>query len=127
MKKMFYAGLIACTIGNLFTACRSDSSNGDDNGGNGNGGGNTVTSITLDKSEITLLINESVTLKATVTPANTSIEWTSSKDAVASVDKNGKVTAKTVGQAEITAKAGDKTAKCIVTVASLMLRVLAIS
>ena len=42
--------------------------------------------------------------------------WTSDKPAVATVDATGKVTAVAGGEATITAKAGDKTATCKVTV-----------
>ena len=44
------------------------------------------------------------------------VTWTSDKPAVATVDATGKVTAVAEGEATITAKAGDKTATCKVTV-----------
>ena len=42
--------------------------------------------------------------------------WTSSSSSIATVDQNGKITAVSEGTATITAKAGDKTASCTVTV-----------
>ena len=78
-----------------------------------------VESITLDQSEKTLNIGETVTLKATVSPdnaTNKSVTWSSDDEAVATVDTNGKVTAKSVGTATITATAGDKSATCTITV-----------
>ena len=78
-----------------------------------------VESVTLDQDSITLMIGENCTLKATVSPDNATdktVSWTSSDASVASVDASGKVTAVKVGTATITAKAGDKSATCAVTV-----------
>ena len=77
-----------------------------------------VTSVTLDKAEITLAEGDSQTLTATVKPDNATdktITWTSSNEGVAKVD-GGKVTAVSIGTATITAKAGDKTTTCKVTI-----------
>lgn len=63
-----------------------------------------------------LKIGETVTLKATVTPEGLAVAWSSDNPAVATVDKNGKVTGKKPGQAVITAKAGGLQATCKVTV-----------
>ena len=78
-----------------------------------------VNKIAIDKTSVSLSVGESATLKATVEPDNAtdvSIEWSSSNDGIVSVDSNGKITAKATGKATITAKAGDKTASCEVTV-----------
>lgn len=78
-----------------------------------------VTSIKLNKTELSLEKGKSETLEATVSPENAtdkSMTWTSSDEDVAKVDKNGKVTAVKGGNASITAKAGNKTAECKVTV-----------
>jgi uncharacterized protein YjdB len=77
-----------------------------------------VSSIALDKSTITLTEGESWTLSATVKPDNAtdkSVTWSSSNTSVAKVE-GGKVTAVAQGTATITAKAGDKSATCKVTV-----------
>jgi uncharacterized protein (TIGR02145 family) len=73
-----------------------------------------VESISLDKSTLTIAIGESVTLSATTVPANAAVTWTSSN--ANAVVENGKVIGKAEGTAVITAKAGDKTATCEVTV-----------
>ena len=78
-----------------------------------------VESITLNQSEKTLNIGETVTLTATVLPENATdktIIWSSDKTDVATVDENGNVSANSVGTATITATAGDKSATCTITV-----------
>ena len=78
-----------------------------------------VESITLDKSSLELTEGETATLTATVKPdnaTNKTVTWTSSSSSIATVDQNGKITAVSEGTATITAKAGDKTASCTVTV-----------
>ena len=79
-----------------------------------------VTGITLDKVEATLEVKETVTLVATVAPANATnkdVTWTSDNDAVATVT-DGVVTAVSVGTATITVATvdGGFTATCVVTV-----------
>ena len=77
-----------------------------------------VESVTLNKTALTLSEGDSETLTATVNPDNatdTTVTWSSSKTSVATVD-NGKITAIAEGTATITAKAGEKTASCTVTV-----------
>lgn len=78
-----------------------------------------VTGITLSRTEVTLVEGKSITLTATVTPTDATdktVAWTSSNPAAATVDANGKVTAVAAGKTTITAKAGDKSATCAVTV-----------
>ena len=80
-----------------------------------------VTGVTLDKSTLTMTVGEDVTLKATVKPddaTDKTVTWASDKTSVATVDENGKVSAKAAGTAVITVttKDGGKTAKCTVTV-----------
>lgn len=78
-----------------------------------------VASIDLDQAAITLDKGTTASLKATVLPADAtdpSVTWTSSDEAVVSVDGNGKIKALKGGSAKITAKAGDHSAVCIVTV-----------
>ena len=77
-----------------------------------------VSSITLDKSSASLKVGETVTLTATVNPSDATdktVTWTTSDATVATVS-NGVVTAKKLGTATITAKAGEKTATCSITV-----------
>ncbi len=80
-----------------------------------------VTDITLNKCDISLNVGESETLVATITPStatNKNVVWTSSNESIATVDENGKVTAKTNGIAIITATTadGNKEVTCTVTV-----------
>jgi uncharacterized protein YjdB len=79
-----------------------------------------VESITLDSNEGKLTVGNSHTIKATVAPeevaAETTIEWSSSNEKVATVDENGKVTAIAAGEATITAAAGEKNATYKLTV-----------
>ena len=76
-----------------------------------------ATSITLDRTELTLLAEESGSLIATVKPLNTTdaVTWTSSNPSVASV-YSGYVSALQVGETTITARAGELSATCKVTV-----------
>jgi len=78
-----------------------------------------VNSVTLNKTSLSLFPNETETLTATTNPAGGAITWTSSNASVASVSTNGKVTANVAGSATISAKSGNKTANCAVTVKSL--------
>jgi uncharacterized protein (TIGR02145 family) len=78
-----------------------------------------VTGITLDKSELSLIVGETTTLNATVLPATANdktVTWTSSAPAVAEVNNDGLVTAKSAGTATIKATAGGYSDTCVVTV-----------
>ena len=77
-----------------------------------------VESITLNKTQLSLVKGATETLTATVLPTTATdkaVTWESSDTAVATVE-NGVVTAVAAGNATITAKAGEKTATCAVTV-----------
>lgn len=77
-----------------------------------------VESIVLTPTEMNLLVGDSETINATVLPGNATdktVTWTSSDEDVATVN-NGTVTAVSGGTATITAKAGEKTATCLVNV-----------
>ena len=87
-----------------------------------------VESVSLDKSELTLIVGEDATLTATVKPdgaTDKSVSWASDKEAVATVDEGGKVSAKAEGEATITVttKDGGKTATCKVTVKAAEVKV----
>lgn len=76
-------------------------------------------SITLDKTELTLKAGEEYTLVKTLTPTNsaTSYKWVSSNEAFVKVNSLGKVTAKKKGTATVTVTTHNgKTAQCKVTV-----------
>ena len=78
-----------------------------------------VSSITIDRSTLSLVKGTSENLTAKVRPdnvANTTVIWTSSVPSVASVSQEGTVTAISAGSAIVTASAGNKTATCIVIV-----------
>lgn len=80
-----------------------------------------VTGISLSKTELSLSVNATAALSATVAPAFASaadktVAWSSGNPAVAAVSETGTVTAKTAGTAIITAAAGGKSATCSVTV-----------
>lgn len=82
------------------------------------GGGNTgaVTELKLDKAEVHMSPGQVWQLNATVKPEGASISWSSNKTDVATVDREGKVTAVALGEAVITASAGEKSAQCLVKV-----------
>ncbi len=78
-----------------------------------------VTSVTLNKTSLNLKKGQNEVLTATVSPDNAtdkSVSWSSSDATVSSVDQNGKVTALKSGNVTITAKAGEKSATCSVTI-----------
>ena len=78
-----------------------------------------VDSVTLNNSSLTLTVDETATLTATVTPENATnkeIKWESNNQSIATVDENGTVTAVGEGTATITATADGVKAECTVTV-----------
>ena len=80
-----------------------------------------VTGVSLNKTSATLTEGNTTTLTATVSPSNATnkaVTWSSDNTGVATVDNNGKITAKATGTANITVKTanGGKTATCKVTV-----------
>ena len=80
-----------------------------------------VTKVELNKTSLTLDVNESETLTATITPSNAtdkSVTWESSDTNIATVE-NGKVTAVGAGNTTIKATVDGKSATCTVTVTAL--------
>lgn len=80
-----------------------------------------VTGVTLDQKTLSLETGGTATLTATIAPegaTNQDVTWSSSNEEVATVDKDGKVTAVAAGEATITVttKDGEFTASCKVTV-----------
>ncbi len=79
----------------------------------------TAESIALNTTEATLEIGDALELNVVPTPADATFnraQWTTDNAAVATVDKNGKVTAVGAGTATITATSYKLTATCTVTV-----------
>ena len=88
-----------------------------------------VTSITLNKAELSLYIGETETLLATVLPDNATdktVVWSSSDNSIATVSSVGLVTALKTGSVTITASSGGKSANCTVTVNEKTVEVLAV-
>lgn len=73
---------------------------------------------TLNKTKLTLKVGKSAKLKAKnlTKKQKKKLKWSSSNTWVATVSSSGKVKAKNVGKAKITAKTGSKKIKCTVTV-----------
>ena len=87
-----------------------------------------VTGVTLNKTALELTVGDAEQLTATITPSDAtdkSVTWSSSNNAVATVDANGKVKAISAGSATITVKTedGGKTATCAVTVKNPVIHV----
>lgn len=81
-----------------------------------------VTGVTLDKTVLSLNVDDKVTLVATIAPedaTNTNVKWTTSDDKIATISATGEITAIAAGAATITVTTedGNKTATCVVTVA----------
>ncbi len=84
-----------------------------------------ATGVELDKTSFKVYETKSKSLKATIMPENAtnkSVTWKSSDTAIATVDKNGKVTGKKPGTVYISATTanGKHTAKCKVTVLKII-------
>lgn len=80
-----------------------------------------IESMDMSKSSMTMKPGATNTLSVTVSPEDADISgmaWSSSDEAVATVDQDGNVTAVADGTATITASIGETTATCDVTVSS---------
>mgnify|MGYP006070481083 FL=1 len=74
--------------------------------------------LKLSASKVTLVKGKTKTLKASVKGTRSKVTWKSSRPSVASVSKNGKITAKKAGTAVITAKVKGVKKTCKVTVSN---------
>ena len=77
-----------------------------------------TSSVTLDKTTLSLAVGETAQLTATVKPDNATdktVTWSSSNESIVTVS-NGEVYAVSEGSAVISAASGDKLAQCDVTV-----------
>ena len=122
MKKLMFA-FWATVLMYVGVACTPEQSNpsGADEPDGGKDKVVNVTGISLDRNSATIKEGESIVLVATVTPANANnktVTWSSSSDAVATVDSGGKVTGIKAGSATITAATedGGKKATCSISV-----------
>ena len=90
-----------------------------------------VTEVVLDNTSLEMTEGDTVSLTATVNPADATdktLTWTSSDASVASVSENGEVQALKAGTATITvSSANGKTATCVVTVAKKIIEVTSVS
>lgn len=90
-----------------------------------------VTKIILPSTEASMTIGGTMDLKPTTVPAdatNTHISWSSNDSAVATVDANGRVTAKGAGTATITGTAASgATVTLVVTVSNKVIEVTAVT
>lgn len=90
-----------------------------------------VTKIILPSTEASMTIGGTMDLKPTIEPAdatNTHISWSSNDSAVATVDANGRVTAKGAGTATITGTAASGvTVTLVVTVSNKVIEVTAVT
>lgn len=119
LSGLLSAGFLLLTLGFVFYSCSEENVDGESG---------TSPVITLNKQELTLELEGSERLVASFDPANCPNKahvWSSSASDIASVDETGMVSAITIGEAVITAKAldGGKTASCKVTVISKMVHV----
>lgn len=74
--------------------------------------------VTINKTSATIKVNETLQLIAT-SSTNSTIEWTSSENNIATVDSNGLVKGIKEGTTVITAKGSEKIATCTITVNSI--------
>ncbi len=82
--------------------------------------GISISTLTLDKTDLILIKGTEETLTVTIDPPDTTenktVEWISSKPTVAAVDSTGRITAIEGGTAVITAQVGSHVDECVVTV-----------
>lgn len=90
---------------------RSSLNNNNNNNSNSDSTITKVTSVDINKSSLDLYVGEAYTLAVTINPTNATnktVTWSSSNTRIATVNSNGKVTAKRAGTATITATVDGK-------------------
>lgn len=115
MKRIFSMMLLCAVV--IFSSCSKD----DDET-------ISVTGVSLNKTALSLTVDGTETLIATITPnnaTNKNVQWGSSDKNIVTVSADGVVTAKTQGKAVITVTTedGNKTATCEVTVTNAVIAV----
>lgn len=82
----------------------------------------TATGIALDRNDAVIVPGKTIQLVATVTPLDAAdpVTWTSDNEPVATVSDSGLVEILSAGEATITAKCGEFTAKCAIRVNELI-------
>jgi len=78
-----------------------------------------VSGVNLNKSNLNMTIGSSENLISTISPSNASnkdVTWRSSNTSVATIDQNGKVTAKKIGTTIITVSSSGYSATCTINV-----------
>ena len=105
MKRMMFLKRMVAMMAMVFSVAMFAACSDDDETG---GGDSTVavTGITVEPNTLSLIIGDTDTLVATITPATATdsiVAWSSSDATIASVDNNGVVTALKAGSATITA------------------------
>lgn len=113
MKKNCLLGVLTLCVMTLLTGCDPV---------NQTSGKGKLTGLTVKPESITLATGENVRLATLTTPENIKVDiaWSSSDENVAVVDGAGVVTAVGIGEATVTAKAGDCVGTCRVTVQSYL-------
>ena len=82
-----------------------------------------VNGVSLNKSNLNMTIGSSETIINTISPSNASnkdVTWRSSNTSVATIDQNGKITAKKIGTTIITASSSGYSATCTINVVDVI-------
>lgn len=112
MKKLISFLFVSFAAAAMMVSCKPTGEEPNDPSNPGSG----EISISLDKTSLNLLEDESAQLVATVSPEGTTVTWSSDNLDVAVVGNTGMVKAVGQGSCIITAKAGGKSAQCAVNV-----------
>ena len=110
MKKILFASAVAVMAAMAFVGCSDDDKEGTAQV--------PATGVSLDVTEQTLDIGQTLQLTATPAPVNTTdrVVWRSDKESVATVSETGLVKAVAAGTATVEAVCGTVSASCVVRV-----------